>query len=631
MSSTAGAVAPAQQPFPIICIGASAGGLKAITALLAGIPQDTGMAFVVIQHLDPHHHSLLPDLLAKVSRLPIAEATEGRVVRQDHVYVITPNTRVGITKGILRISPREQGPGPHLAINAFLCALAIDRPRRAIGVILSGTGSDGTLGLAAIRASGGITFAQDASSDYADMPLSAIAQGLVDYVLRPAEIAKELVKIATYGFPLVPPAQERPAIDDPASAATDAQDADPVANATIIALLRKATGIDFTHYRELTITRRTKRRMALLGTTTLADYARHLAAAPEEVDALAKDVIINVTSFFRDQGAFAALVTHAFPALLERRDADAPIRVWVVGCSTGQEVYSLLIELLEFLQRVSAAPRVQVFATDISDWALAKARLGIYGESIADEIPAARLARWFTREPDGYRVVKELRELCVFSRHDITADTPFSRIDLVSCRNVLIYLGPVLQKHVLPTFRFSLKANGFLLLGTSETLGRAASMFTTIDEKNRLYRAVASPGGLLPPIPQHRSGEPSMPIPPPPIVQPLSEMQHAADQVMLGRFAPAGVLVSETMEIIQFRGHTAPYLEPAQGEASLNLLTMVPFGLAEALRAALEAARSSGLPVRRERIPLRREHDFREIGIEVLPIRLPTGLTGFLI
>lgn len=612
--------------FPIVGIGASAGGLKALISLLAGIPGDTGMAFVVIQHLDPSHESQLPALLAKGCQLPVVEAVDGGEVRPNRVHVITPNTRIAIERGILRISPRAEGPGPHLSIDGFLRSLAADRPGRAIGVILSGTGSDGTLGLAAIKASGGITFAQDDTAEYAGMPQSAIGNGHVDYVLRPSEIAKELGRIARFGFPCLPqPVAEEPAGPSPAPV-------DPVQYAKIIGLLHGATGIDFTHYRATTIMRRTARRMALIAKSTLTDYADHLALTATEVEALARDILIHVTSFFRDQGAFATLTTVVFPVLTRDRAPESAIRLWVVGCSTGQEVYSLAIELLEHLKGISSGVRVQIFATDISDWALARARIGSYPESIADEIPAERLARYFTKDASGYRVVKGVRDLCVFAKHDVTSDTPFSRLDLISCRNVLIYLGPVLQKYVLPTFHFSLKPGGFLLLGASESLGAAANLYQTVDDKNRLYRSIAVPGRIRPlPVAQQRAGDQGASAPFPATAPTLSDMQRAADQIVLGRFAPAGVLVTEALDIIQFRGRTNPYLQPAQGDASLNLLTMVPFAVAESLREALDEAKRDKLPVRRERIVHRRDHAFREIAFEVIPIKLPTSATSFLI
>ena len=623
--------------FPIVGIGASAGGLKAVSTLLAEVGTDTGMAFVVIQHLDPMQESHLVTLLRRSTKLPVDEAVDGGVVRPNHVFVITPNTNLRIERGILRLSVRDPASRPTFSIDHFLRSLAVDQPANAIGVILSGTGTDGTLGIAAIKAAGGITFAQDESAEHAGMPLNAIGHGHIDFVLTATEIAKQLGKISRFGFPRIPPSV-------PMSNTTPRKDTaqeifplpppeDPAHYELIIGLLHTATGIDFTHYRSTTILRRTMRRMAMLHQSTLAEYAHYLSAKPDEITALARDILINVTSFYRDPAVFELLKSAVFPGLMKDRATDLPLRLWVVGCSTGQEVYSIAIELIEHLAHGPVRPQVQIFATDISDWALAKARLGWYPESLAEEIPQDRLARYFTKEANGFRIIKTIRDLCVFAKHDITADIPFSRIDLISCRNVLIYLGTVLQRRVFQSFHVSLKPSGFLLLGSSESLGRAANLFETIDEKYRLYRAINSRSSLVSSlIPPIRSGDPAMPPQPQPVAIVVSDIQRAADKLVLGRFVPAGVLISENMEIIQYRGRTYPYLEPAQGEASLNLLTMVPFGVAEALRAALSEAKQLNQPVRREHIAHRREDAFREIAFEIIPITLPaTNHRSFLV
>ncbi len=619
--------------FPVVGIGASAGGLKAVSQFLAEVGTKTGMAFVVIQHLDPIQESHLVTLLRRSTQLPVDEAVDGTVVHPNHVYVITPNTNLRIEQGILRQSVRDPASRPTFSIDHFLCSLAADQPRNAIGVILSGTGTDGTLGIAAIKAAGGITFAQDESAEHAGMPLNAISHGHVDFVLTPVEIAKELGKISRFGFPRIPISNIIPSKTTAQELFPEPPAADPEHYALIIGLLHTATKIDFTHYRSTTILRRTMRRMSMIHLSTLVEYATYLTANPDEVTALARDILINVTSFYRDPAVFDLLKSVVFPAMMKDRAADLPIRLWVVGCSTGQEVYSIAIELIEYLAHGPVRPQVQIFATDISDWALAKARLGWYPESLAEEIPHDRLARYFTKEANGFRINKAVRDLCVFAKHDITADIPFSRIDLISCRNVLIYLGTVLQRRVFPSFHVSLKPSGFLLLGSSESIGRAANHFATIDEKHRLYRAINSRSSLISSlIPPIRSGDPVMPQQPQPVAIVVSDIQRAADKLVLGRFVPAGVLISENMEIIQYRGRTHPYLEPAQGEASLNLLTMVPFGVAEALNTALSEAKQNNLPVRREHIAHRREDAFREIAFEIIPITLPaTNHRSFLV
>jgi two-component system CheB/CheR fusion protein len=619
--------------FPIVGVGASAGGLKALSSLFAEIPATIGMAFVVIQHLDPDHESQLTSILAKTSQLPVEEAVDGVRVQPNRVYVITPNTRLGIEAGILRISPRELPPRSHHVIDAFLRLLAADRPGSAIGVILSGTGTDGTLGLQAIKRSGGITFAQDGTAEFTGMPMSAFSNGHADEILSTIGIATRLRSIADAGFPQRPVAEIPPGAPHPDAGVSPEPPAnDPEHYAIIIKLLQGATGIDFTHYRSTTILRRTMRRMSIVNQSTLSQYARYLADIPGEIDALARDILIHVTSFYRDHGAFEALKTVVFPALMDQRGIDSSIRLWIVGCSTGQEVYSCAMELVEHLAGAAQKPQIQIFATDISDWALAKARLGRYPDSIADDIPPDRLARYFTRDGQGYRIAKRLRDLCVFAKHDVKADIPFSHLDLISCRNVLIYLSPLLQQRVLPTFHFALKPGGFLLLGSSESIGRSAHLYQTIDEKNRLYRSITAPGHVraLPFTPQHVSDQP-MPPPAQPANAIPSDIQRAADRMLLGRYAPPGVIVTEAMEVIQFRGHTSAFLEPAQGEATLNLLTMVPFAVAEALRDALGEAKRINIPVRRERITHRREQSFRDIAFEVIPLALPDSAIGYLI
>jgi two-component system CheB/CheR fusion protein len=619
--------------FPIVGVGASAGGLKALSSLFAEIPITIGMAFVIIQHLDPRHESKLTVILAKTSRLSIEDAVEGTRVQPNRVYVITPNTRLGIEQGVLRISPRERPPRSYYVIDAFLRSLAADRPGSVIGVILSGTGTDGTLGLEAIKKAGGITFAQDNTAEFTGMPLSAFNSGHVDEMLSPLGIATKLLNIADVGFPQ----RSSSAIMSPSSHPDTNSSPEPLADdpehyAIIIKLLQVATGIDFTHYRSATILRRTMRRMSIVCKSTLAQYARYLADVPGEIDALARDILIHVTRFYRDHAAFEALKAVVFPALMRQRGTESPFRLWIVGCSTGQEVYSCAMELVEYLAGAALKPQIQIFATDISNWALAKARLGCYPDSIADDIPPDRLARYFTHDEQGYRVVKGIRDLCVFAKHDVTADIPFSRFDLISCRNVLIYLSPLLQQRVLPTFHYALKPGGFLLLGSSESIGRSAHLYEIIDDKNRIFRSVSAPGRIRPlPITLQQVSDQPMSPSSQSMNSSQSDIQRAADRMLLGRFAPPGVLVTDNMQVIQFRGHTGPFLEPRQGEATLNLLTMVPFAVAEALREALSEAKLHNLPVRRERIVHRREQSFREIAFEVIPIQLPSSATGYLI
>ncbi|HEX3135507.1 MAG TPA: chemotaxis protein CheB, partial [Planctomycetota bacterium] len=454
--------------FPIVCVGASAGGLAAFGKFLSAIPATTGMAFVLVQHLAPQHESQLVQLLSKETRLPVTEASDGMAAEPNHVYIIPPNADLALTKGILRLTPRLAPHGQHLSIDFFMRSLAHDCTSRAIGVVLSGTGSDGTLGLAEIKAAGGITFAQDpASAESPEMPASAITSGGVDFVLTPSEIAQELVAISRHAY-----LRSNPTTHD-----ADPFPADQVSYATALDVLKSASHIDFTLYRDTTIKRRILRRMAVRGIPTLIEYAQRLAGDASEIKVLLKDVLINVTSFFRDRVVFDAVRTLVFPHLAKEHGGDEPIRIWVVACSTGQEAYSLAIELTEHLEREAHRRPLQIFATDISESSLNIARAGVYPASIEAEVSPERLRRHFSRVADGYRINKSLRDLCVFAKHDVTADTPFSKIDVISCRNVLIYLTPTLQARVIPTFCYTFNPGGFLILGSSETIGRSSDMF----------------------------------------------------------------------------------------------------------------------------------------------------------
>ena len=450
--------------FIVVGVGASAGGLEALTELLSSLPENPGLAIVVIQHLDPRHETKLSSLLSRVTTIPVVEAVQDQVVRPDHVYVIPRNTTLTIAQGLLKLTPRDSSHGLHLPVDLFLKSLARDRQASAIGVILSGTGSDGTLGMEEIKAEGGITFAQDESSaKYKGMPESAARSGCIDLVLPPDQIARELVRIGQHPY-----------------VATEEQAAEKVGPISdegvhfrkILDVLRSAFRVDFSGYRETTVRRRIMRRMVLHTKESLAEYSAHLKTDRAEVEALYHDILINVTSFFREPEVFEALKLTVFPEILAGKNPETPIRIWVPGCSTGQEAYSLAIALQEFLEHQTVRPPIQIFATDLSEnTSLIKARLGVYPANIEAEVSPERLRRFFSKEQTAYRINKSVRDLCVFARQNVVADPPFSHLDLISCRNVLIYLSPDLQKRVIPTFHFALNPTGFLLLGASETVG----------------------------------------------------------------------------------------------------------------------------------------------------------------
>jgi two-component system CheB/CheR fusion protein len=461
-------------PPTIVGVGASAGGLEAFTQLLRALPLKSGMAFVLVQHLEPRHESLLTNLLTRATKMPVQEIRDGMRVEANHVYVIPANADLSLRDGTLQVVGRQAPTGHHLPVDHFLRSLAETQKSRAIGVILSGTASDGTAGLRAIKTEGGITFAQDPSSAKFDgMPRSAIASGCVDLVLPPERIAAELARIALKPISLEELPEASPAREEDWS--------------HLFQLLRAAFGVDFTYYKKATIRRRLGRRMALHKLESLKEYLLFLESNRAELDLLFQEILIHVTSFFRDPEVFRTLRETMLPRILAGRGPREQIRIWVPGCSTGEEVYSIAICLLEYLgDRASDTP-IQIFGTEIDEAAIEKARAGAYSADALRELSAARRRRFFTQVDGNYTVNAALREHCVFARHDLIKDPPFSRLDLVSCRNVLIYLEPVLQKKVLTSFHYALKPAGMLLLGRSESLGSFAKLFSTADRRNKFF------------------------------------------------------------------------------------------------------------------------------------------------
>jgi two-component system, chemotaxis family, CheB/CheR fusion protein len=600
--------------FPIVGIGASAGGFEALTQLLQNLPPDTGMAFVFVQHLDPEHKSMLPRLLSKATQMQVIEAVHGMVVQPNHVYVIPPKSDLGVVNGVLQILSRKKTGGRYLPVDYFLSSLAEDRRGSAIGVILSGTASDGTVGLKAIKAEGGITFAQDdASSKYYGMPSSAIASGCVDFVLPPHRIAKELARLARHPYIGLPPHPARmpellPAGEDDFR--------------RVLHLLRTACGVDFGCYKPGTIRRRIARRMALQKTESMKKYVDYLRANRAELDGLFHDILIHVTSFFREPEAFKILQTHTFSQIMATKTQGEGIRIWVPGCSTGEEVYSLAIALLEFLgDRASTTP-VQIYGTEISEQAIEKARSGTYGESSLHDVSPLRLRRFFTKADQGYMVNKTIREMCVFARQDLTKDPPFSRMDLISCRNVLIYLGPALQKRIVASFHYGLLDTGFLLLGKSESLSAYADQFTLAERKARIYAKRAN-GGTAPDFSSltQKTDMVTRAIPEEP---PAYDVLKEADRLVWQRYSHAGLVLNDDLEILDFRGETSDYVAPASGKASLHVLRMVREELKMELRSVVHKARKQNAPVRSTGIQMRRNGSILEVTLEVVPLVRPT-------
>jgi two-component system CheB/CheR fusion protein len=501
-----------------------------------------------------------------------------------------------------------------MPIDYLFRSMAENLKNRAIGVILSGGGTDGTLGFQAIKAEDGVTFAQNEQTARHDsMPRSAIQDGCVDYVLPPAEIGSQLLRLAGHSYTREP--------DQPPPAGEEAL-------GEIIDLMRQRTDVDFRHYKRSTIGRRIHRRMALRGLESVGEYLRFLQKDPQEVENLHQDFLIRVTRFFRDEEVFEFLKSEVYPSLLRDRSPNNPIRLWVAGCSTGEEAYSLAITLLEYLGDRGSNVPIKILATDVNEAALQKARAGIYLDNIELDVSPDRLRRFFARVDGHYQIGKAVRDLCVFSRHNLATDPPFSRLDMVSCRNVLIYLDTELQKRVLPVLHYSLNPGGILLLGASETVGSFTDLFSTLDQKHRVYaknhvaQAVSALdwtaylGTIVEGVrrPGHTSTAAGWNV---------LDVQKEADRVILAKYAPVGVVIDENMTVLQFRGHTGGYLEPAPGTASLDLMKMLREGLMGEIRAAINRARTENVSVRREGIALRDGDRFRPVNIEVTPIRVP--------
>ena len=482
--------------FPIVGIGASAGGLEALTLFLTALPADTGMGFVIVQHLTPGRRSTLAEVLARATPMPLCEVSDEAEVQPDHIYVIPPGRGMTIVGGRLQLFAQNREGRPS-GIDQFFRALADDCGHKAIGVVLSGALSDGTLGLEEIKARGGVAFAQDETARHDSMPRHAIASGCVDFVLPPGEIAAEIARIAHHSY-VTPSGVGIPA------AQLDHQ--------RITQVLRRATGVDFTQYKSSTLQRRITRRMLLHKLEAHQDYEEMLRNSAQEVDALYQDFLIGVTSFFRDPDTYDTLKSVVFPKLLADRSADEPVRVWSLGCSTGEEAYSLAIAFAEAAEELESPAMLQLFASDLNAAAVEKARTGLYPASIAQDVTPERLRRIIVEEKDGYRICKAIREQCIFARHNALADPPFSRMDLASCRNMLIYLEASLQQQVLQTLHFSLKPGGWLWLGSSESVGEARALYDSVDAGHKLFTRRLGPPPSLRTYPTARWHFPSSPV-----------------------------------------------------------------------------------------------------------------------
>ncbi len=614
-------VVPAGAGFPIVGIGASAGGLAAFEAFFSAIPNasgsgsGSGMAFVIVQHLAPDHKSMLTELIRRYTRMQVFEVEDGMVVKPDCTYIIPPNHDMAFLNGALQLLEPTAPRGQRLPIDFFFRSLAQDQHALAIGIVLSGTGSDGTQGVRAIKGEGGMVMAQDFESTHYDgMPRSAVATGMVDFVLPPAEMPAQLITYVRHAFGK---ARER--------FSTSGLKVDETLK-KIFVLLRAQTGHDFSRYKQQTINRRIERRMAVHQIEQVDDYINFMRKNPLEVEALFHDLLIGVTNFFRDPEAFKALEDEAIVRLLSNKPAGATIRVWVTGCSTGEEAYSIAILLQERMDALKTSLKLIVFATDIDSRAIEQARAGIYPASIAADISAERLARYFTEEPGGgfFRINKLIRDILVFSEQDVIKDPPFSRLDLISCRNLLIYMGPELHKKLLPLFHYALNPGGILFLGSSESIGDHLDLFATLNRSAKIYQRKdegvpqrLSLARFLPPvtgggIDRRKIGKS--------LGETGAQLRELTERTLLQQYAVAGALVNDRGDILYLHGRTGQYLEPAAGEAGLNILKMARQGLRPALTTLLHKAAAKKELASHVGVRVKTNGDFSSVDVKVRPV-----------
>ena len=608
--------------FPIVGLGASAGGLKAFEDFFSGMPTNVepNMAFVLVQHLAPDHKSILTDLIRRYTTMQVFEVTDGMVVQINCAYIIPPNYDLAYLKGRLHLLEPSAPRGQRLPIDFFFRSLAQDQGEHAIGIILSGTGSDGTLGVRAIKGEGGMVMVQDlTSTEFDGMPRSAIATGLVDFELPPAVMPAKLLAYAKHAYGKL------------LRNKTDAPSDTNSLSKKIFILLRAQTGHDFSQYKPSTINRRIERRMAVHQVDSIDNYVKYLQQTPAEIEALFRDLLIGVTKLFRDVEAFQALEEQIIPMLFKDKPAGSVIRIWSTGCSTGEEAYSIAILLHEYIELIKKNFTVQLFATDIDSRAIATARAGLYPASIADDITPQRLSRFFSVEADGsaYRIHKNIRDMLVFSEQDVIKDPPFSKLDMISCRNLLIYMDTELQKKLIPLFHFALKPSGILFLGTSEGIGDFSTLFTVLDRKVKFYQRKEQYSGgtrntlgrVLPPLfdtgllPAANNVKAQSNA-----VAAKMSLKELTEQTLLKKIAPASALVNERGDILYLHGRTGMYLEMSAGEVSINnILKMSREGLRRELTNTLLAAAKTKTTVRCTGINVRTNGHFTKVNLTVCP------------
>lgn len=603
------------KPAAIVGFGASAGGLEAFSTLLTHLNDNLGMAYVLVMHLSPNHKSSLAEILQQRTRMKVVTVKDGMGVKMNHVYVIPPNTSMSIVDGHLKLAPRDVTANGNFAVDYFLTALASVYKNNSIGVILSGAATDGTLGLKAIKAEGGITFAQDDTAKFTGMPKSAYESGYADFILSPQGIARELETLASTPYAVLPPSKidkdhEKQFLDD------------KEVLRKILSIVRSKTGIDFfSHYKQASIYRRVVRRIVLHKMKTLNEYLEALEGNEKEIEELYNDFLINVTNFFRDNDFYTTITDDVLPSIIKNRKATDPIRIWVAGCATGEEAYSVAITIAEYLQEKDLTIAYQVFASDLDANAIAKARAGTYSVSSVRNISSGRLKKFFKKIDGHYQVERTIRDVCVFSQQNLLKDPPFSRVDLISCQNVLIYLESEPQQKILQTFHYALKPTGYLFLGKSESIGSAAELFDALDKKIRVYSRKSNtshPIDFISHATEHLDIKQITELASP---EPLDVDKELA-KIILERYVMPCVVLNEQLNIVQFFGITTQYISPVTGKASFNILKMIREDLLVDLRTLIQQAKRTGKVCVKEGITIFDKTIPQELSLEVGPRRI---------
>jgi two-component system, chemotaxis family, CheB/CheR fusion protein len=603
--------------FPIVAIGASAGGLEAVKELFTFLPANTGMAFVYVQHLNPDIKSNLPSIIGRITSMPVTEATSKVKIEPNHLYIIPPGKEITLTDGILNLKPQRKERTEIKPIDLFFTSLAEGKLEASIGILLSGTGKDGTAGLKAIKTAGGLTFAQNNSAQFSNMPDSAIQEGIVDKILTPKQIAEYLANLSSKSNII-----QQLTVEGPKETGLEEEELEPV-----LKVLKKETRVDFIHYKENTIRRRILRRMLLQQIDNLEEYHQFLKQHPTEVNLLFNDLLINVTSFFRDRDTIDYLKKTVIPKIVSRKAAYDPIRIWVPACSTGEEAYTLAILFSEFFTEKTKSNQIQIFASDLSELAITKARLGVYAANEVLNLEPGIIDRYFTKIDGSFRVNKKIRDLCIFAPHNVFKDPPFSKMDLISCCNLMIYLDAVLQKKVLNRLHYALNTDSFLVLGKSETIGSNTQLFSLLDKKYKVYIKKNDVSNntsieITYQLPEYERPEVKFKT----NNQTLkahnhNDLEKLVDRILLNSFVPASVVINNDLEILQFKGSTGIFLEPAPGKASLNLLKMVKSNLAFDLRNAVHKAQKENKPVIKTGLDFGSEKKNSVVNIQVIPLK----------